>query len=170
MNVFEVVEKRRSVRCYKKTPVENEKVLRILEAARFGPSAANRQPCHFIVVTNPEVRKSLSKAYSADWFLQAPAVIVCCANPKEAWRRWDREEYWKVDAAIAMQNLILTATELGLGTCWIGAFKEKEVKKALNIPKNIRVVAMTPLGYPGETKTVATERKPLTEIVHYEKW
>jgi nitroreductase len=170
MNMFEIIEKRRSVRCYKKTPVENEKVMRVLEAARFGPSAANRQPCHFVVVTDPEVRKSLSKAYRADWFWEAPAIIVCCANPKESWRRWDGEEYWKVDAAIAMQNLILTATELGLGTCWIGAFNEKEVKKALNIPRYIRVVAMTPLGYSEETKTAATERKPLTEIVHHEKW
>ena len=95
---------------------------------------------------------------------------MCCANPKEAWRRWDREEYWKVDAAITMQNLILTATELGLGTCWIAAFDEKEAKKALNIPKDIRVVAMTPLGYSEEPKTIATERKPLTQIVHHEKW
>jgi len=170
MNVFEIIENRHSVRCYKKTPVENEKVMKILEAARFGPSAANRQPCYFIVVTNPEVRKSLSKAYAANWFLEAPAIIVCCVNPREAWRRWDGEEYWKVDAAIAMQNLILTATELGLGTCWIGAFHEKEVKKALNIPKDIRVVAMTPLGYSEETKTEATERKPLTQIIHNEKW
>ena len=68
-----------------------------------------------------------------------------------------------------MQNLILAATELGLGTCWIEAFPEKEAKKALNIPKHIRVIAMTPLGYPEETKTTMTERKPLTEIVHNEK-
>jgi nitroreductase len=102
--------------------------------------------------------------------MQAPAIIVACADPKKAWKRNDGEEYWKVDAAIAMQNLVLAATELGLGTCWIAVFNEKAVKKALNIPKHIRVVAMTPLGYPDEDKGPVTDRKTLNEIVHFEKW
>ena len=171
MNVFEALTKRRSIRKYQSKPVETEKITKILEAARLGPSANNQQPCYFIVITKPEIKQSLNTAYKAEWFLQAPVIIVCCANPKEAWRRgWNGEEYWKVDAAIAMQNLILEATELGLGTCWVANFDEKAAKKVLNIPNEIRVVAMTPIGYPGEEKGPVTNRKPLDKIVHNEKW
>lgn len=169
MSVFEVLKKRRSIRKYQNKPVEEEKINKVLEAARLAPSANNQQPCSFIVVTKPEVRESLRSAYKADWFVQAPAVIVGCANPKEAWRRGG-EEYWKVDSAIAMENLILAATDLGLGTCWVAAFDENQIKKALNIPRDIRVVAMTPLGYPDEGKDPVTDRKPLQSIVHHEKW
>ena len=87
-----------------------------MEAARQGPSAANKQPCHVIVVTKLEVKEGLRAAYKADWFVQAPTIIVVCADPKGSWRRNDGEEYWKVDAAIAMQNMILASTELGLGS------------------------------------------------------
>jgi len=173
MGVFETIQKRRSIRKYQNLPVEKEKIVKVLEAARLGPSAANNQPCHFIVVTDPGIRESLRGAYNRDWFLSAPVIIVVCANPKEAWRRKDGEEYWKVDGAIATQNLVLTATELGLGTCWVAGFEkngEKEIKKALNLPKNLKVVAMTPLGYPNEEKEPATDRKPLQTIVHNEKW
>ena len=170
MSVLDVLRKRRSIRKYLNKPVEEKKINQVLEAARLGPSAGNQQPCYFIVVTQPEVRESLRAAYNRDWFVQAPIIIVGCANPKETWRRSDGEEYWKVDLAIAMQNLILSATELGLGTCWIATLDEKAVKKALNIPKEIRVVAMTTLGYPDEEKEPVTDRKPLEEIVHHEKW
>lgn len=170
MSVLEILKKRRSIRKYQTKPVEKEVVTKILEAARLGPSAANHQPCHFIVVTDEEVRQRLKKSYNPDWFVNAPVIIVGCVNTKEAWRRKDREEYWKVDAAIAMQNLILAATEEGLGTCWIAAFNEKDAKKALDIPKNIRVVAMTPLGYPDEEKGLVSDRKPLDNFVHYNKW
>jgi nitroreductase len=82
----------------------------------------------------------------------------------------DGEEYWKVDIAIAMQNLVLAATELGLGTCWIAAFNEEAAKKALGIPEDVRVVAMTPLGYPDQEKGPVTRRKQLSTIVHYNQW
>ena len=90
--------------------------------------------------------------------------------PSVAWSRKGGEEYWKVDAAIAMQSLVLVAHELELGTCWIGAFNEDKVKEALNIPDQVRVVAMTPLGYPAEQKGPVKDRKPMDEIVHYEHW
>jgi nitroreductase len=168
MNVFETIQKRRSIRKYQNRPIEKEKLTKVLEAARMGPSAANIQPCHFIIVTDTKIRECLRPAYNADWFLKAPAIIVVCANPKESWQRKDGEEYWKV--AIAMQNLILTATELGLGTCWVANFDEKELKKSLNIPKDIKVVAITPLGYPDEEKGPAADRNPLEAMVHNEKW
>ncbi len=171
MSVFDVLQKRRSIRKYQTKPVEEEKINKILEAARLGPSANNQQPCSFIVVTKTEARERLASAYKANWFLQAPALVVGCVNPREAWRRGTfGEEYWKVDLAIAMQNLILVATELGLGTCWVANFDENAVKKVLNVPKDVRVVATTPLGYPDEEKGPVKERKPLLEMVHREQW
>ena len=170
MSVLEVLKRRRSIRKYIVRPVEAEKLALVLEAARLAPSACNLQPCSFIVVTKPEARKSLEASYKRDWFINAPAIIVGCANPKEAWSKKDDQDYWKVDLAIAMQNLVLAATELGLGTCWIAAFDEGAAKKALTIPKDVRVVAMTPLGYSDEEKGPVTDRKPLESMVHREKW
>lgn len=170
MDVLEAIKKRRSIRKYQKKPVEKEKLNKVLEAARLAPSASNMQPWHFIVVTDPKAKESLRASYNREWFVQAPVIIVACAVPEEAWLRRDGEEYWKVDTAIAMQNLVLASTELGLGTCWIAAFKEEEAKKALGIPEHVRVVAMTPLGYPAEEKGPVTDRKPLNNIVHYDKW
>ncbi len=170
MKVFDAIKKRRSIRKYKETVVEQEKLNAVLEAARLAPSADNKQPWIFIVVTDPQVKERLRSSYDREWFIKAPVIIVACAVPKKAWRRMDGEEYWKVDVAIALQNLVLTATELGLGTCWIAAFNEKAAKKALKIPEDVRVVAMTPLGYPDEEKGPVTGRKPLNSIVHYNQW
>jgi nitroreductase len=170
MDVFEAVKTRRSIRKYQDGAVEPEKLAKILEAARLSPSACNKQPWHFIVVSEKEARRRLFPAYRNEWFVNAPVIIAACVSPDEAWVRWDGEAYWKVDAAVAVQDMILVARELGLGTCWIGAFDEKKVKEALGIPVEVRVVALFPLGYPAEAKGVVTERKPLEEIVHYEKW
>ena len=139
MDVYEAIQKRRSIRKYTKQPVENEKLQKILDAARLGPSAANIQPCHLIVVTD---LSTLKEAYKAEWLQQAPTAIVVCASEKASWKRSDGLNYWIVDASIAMQNIILEATELGLGTCWIGAFDEGKLRKALNIPKDYKIVAI----------------------------
>jgi len=170
MEVSEAISTRRSIRNYEDQPVENEKLLNVLEAVRLSPSATNAQRWKFIVVTDPEVKESLRSSYDRDWFVSAPIIIVACALPDEAWARHDGEEYWKVDVTIAMQDLILAAWEKGLGTCWIGAFDEKEAKRALGIPEHVRVVAMTPLGYPAEEKGPVSDRKPLEEIVRYNRW
>ena len=170
MDVFEAVRTRRSIRKYEDKPVEKEKLSKILETARLSPSACNNQHWHFIAVTDKEVREKLFSAYNRNWFVKAPVVIVACSTPSKAWSREDGEEYWKVDAAIAMQSMVLVAHELGLGTCWIAAFKEDKVKEALRIPDEVRPVALTPLGYPAEQKGPVTERKPIEEIVHYECW
>jgi nitroreductase len=170
MDVQKAVRTRRSIRKYQPFEIPEEKLKRVLEAGRLSPSAANQQPWHFIIITKPENREKLRAAYAADWFIQAPAILVVCADPFQAWTRRDGEEYWKVDAAIAMQSMALAATEEGLGTCWIGAFDEREAKKALGIPEKIRVVAMTPLGYPAETKGEVRDRKPLEKILHREGW
>ena len=170
MEVFAAIRKRRSIRLYERKPVNEEKLNRVLEAGRLAPSADNRQPWRFIVVTDEKIKEKLRAAYDEEWFVSAPVIIVGCAVPKEAWVRMDGQEYWMVDVAIAMQNMILTATELGLGTCWIADFDEEAARKALKLPLGVRVVAMTPLGYPAEQKRPVGNRKPLSEIVHYNSW
>ncbi|MCP8304127.1 MAG: nitroreductase family protein [archaeon] len=170
MKVSEAIRLRRSIRRYKSKEVEKEKIMHVLEAGRLAPSAANRQPRHFIVITDSKVKERLVETYSKDWFIHAPVIIVACADPNEAWVREDGEEYWKVDVAIALQNMILCATEEGLETCWIVNFDEQAEKGALGIPPHIRVVAMTPLGYSDEVKGEVSNRKPLEEVIHLEHW
>ena len=170
MKVFDAICLRRSIRKYKSDPVEKGKLERILEAGRLSPSAVNKQPWHFIVVRDPSVRESLRASYGQSWFVNAPLIIVVCADPNSAWVRRDGEEFWKVDAAIALQDMILCATEEGLGTCWIGAFSEEPARRVLKIPEKIRIAAMTPLGYADESKEPVSDRKPLKKITHYEYW
>lgn len=112
-----------------------------------------------------EARKRAKAAYDAAWFVEAPVIVVACGVPREGWRRADGEEYWKVDVAIAMQSLILTATDLDLGTCWTANFNEEAAKMSLEIPGSWRVVAMTPIGYPAEEKQAVRDRKHSKEIV-----
>jgi len=170
MDTFEAIKSRRSIRSYQDKPVEEQKLLRILEAARLSPSAVNFQPWDFIVVKDPTTKQRLAQAYTRPWFAKAPIIVVSCATPEKAWKRSDGEEFWKIDAAIAMHSLILAATAEGLGTCWIGAFDEKKVKEALGIPESVRVVAMTPLGYAAEQKGQISDRRSLAEIIRYNQW
>jgi nitroreductase len=170
MNVFDAIKSRRSIRGFKNKLVEKNKILKIIEAARLSPSAANRQPWRFLVIDNPELKNKLAAAYNSDWFISAPVIIIACALPNQAWIRRDGEEYWKIDIAIAVQDIVLAAWELGFGTCWVGAFSEKAVKELLNIPENVRVVAMIPLGYPKAEKGNVINRKSFEEICSFNKW
>jgi nitroreductase len=166
MDFYEVVEKRRSVRGYRKDPVEEDKLQRVLNAARLAPSAANRQPWRFFVVRDAALRAKLLEAYSQKWFVEAPVIICACARPSEAWERGDGKSYADVDVTIAMDHLVLAATAEGLGTCWIGAFKPDRLRSVLGLPPDLEPVALTPLGYPaGAAKP--TRRKALDEIVEY---
>jgi nitroreductase len=167
LEVFEAIKKRRSIRKYERKVVEKEKLLNVLEAARLSPSAMNRQPYAFVVTREKVTIERLSSASNQEWV--APIIIVVCAFPEEAWVRDDGEEYWKADAAVAMNNMSLLACAEGLGTCWIAAFEEEKVKAILGIKSEARVVAMTPLGYPAEKKGPVTKRKGLDELVHYER-
>ena len=166
MDFYEVVKTRRSVRAYGTEPVEDDKLKRILEAARLAPTAANRQPLHFYVIRDPQTRQKLLEAYSQQWFADAPVIICACARPSEGWVRMDGKCYADVDATIAMDHLILAATAEGLGTCWIGAFNPPRLREVLSIPEELEPVAMTPLGYPAVQPT-AKPRKPLDEICEY---
>jgi len=161
MDVFEAIRVRRSIRKYKPDPVPESVLKEVLEAARLAPSWANRQCWRFIVVKDREKRKKITLR---DWAAEAPIVIVGCADPTASGTKFN-QQYYMLDMGIAMEQLMLAATEHGLGTCWIGGqFDEPTVKQVLNIPEGLRVVALTPLGYPDE-KPEAKPRKSLSEIV-----
>ena len=166
MNIYNIMKERRSVRSYKKESVPEEKLERILEAARNAPSAANRQPVCFFVIKDEKVKKQLKEAYNEEWFSTAPVIIGVCSIPEVAWKRGDGKNYADIDAAIAMDHLILAATEEGLATCWVAAFKVSVVKSVLHLPPGIEPVALTPLGYP-EIMPEPTHRKSLKELVKY---
>lgn len=170
MGVFEVIEKRRSIRKYRSQPLDQMNINRILEAARLAPSAANCQPWHFIVVTDPETRQKMKNVYDRDWFVSAPLILIGCADPEDGWVRRDGENYSEIDVAIAMQNMVLVATELGLGTCWVADFDEAAIHQILQIPEAKKIVAIITVGYPDTIKGVVTDRKSLNEIVHFKKW
>jgi nitroreductase len=172
MDVFEAVQRRRSIRAYDHTPVPDDKLIKILEAARLAPSAGNAQPWHFVVVTNNEKRRKIAEGgFFARFLAESPVVIVGCGDEKAS------PKWFTVDVAIAMQNMVLTATSEGLGTCWIGDFDEKLVKELLRIPENYRVVALLAIGYPRETLDVQGKvlhfirrRKKLKDIVSFEEF
>ena len=170
MNVHEAIEQRFSVRSYDAKPVEEEKLQRVLEAARLAPSAGNRQEWRFLVVRNPATRKQLSNAAMGQKFVaEAPVVIACCAETDNHMMACEQLCY-PIDVAIAVDHVTLCAAADGLGSCWIGAFDEAEAKEILDIPPHIRVVALLPVGYPEDPSQVEKNRLPLKEIVKYEKW
>ncbi len=169
--VFEIIKSRRSVRKFKPQPVEEEKLSRVLEAVRLAPSACNFQPYKFIVVRDEKIRKALVPACRSQGFIgEAPLIIVGATFPEKAYKRMGGSgNSHEVDLAIAFDHLTLAAWELGLGTCWIGAFAEEEVKIILDIPDDVRVVALTPLGYPDE-KPPFRNRKSFKELVSYDRF
>ena len=134
MEVFEAIQKRHSVRSYLPDKIPSEKMAKILEAGRLAPSAGNIQPWHFIIFTDQQKRKKLSKGRYAKFLVESPIVLVGCGDKKAS------PNWYAVDTTIAMQNMVLTATSEGLATCWIGSFNERQVKKLLNIPERFRVI------------------------------
>jgi len=169
MDVFAAISQRSSIRAYKTKEVEEDKLKKVLEAARLSPSASNRQEWKFIIVSNKDSRKKLAKAAFGQSFIEeAPVVIVACGTESKAMLSCGQPTH-TVDVSIACAYIILQAHELGLGTCWIGAFREDETKKILNIPEHVRVVAMIPLGYPNQSPSKKF-RKSLDQIVCYEKY
>jgi len=169
MEFMDLINGRYSVRRYESKPVEGEKLEKILEAVRVAPTAANKQPFKFIVVNTEGREEELKTIYGAEWFTQAPLVICGCAVPEEGWVRRDGKNYSEVDVTIAMDHLILEATNLGLGTCWIAAFNADAARKVLNLPEGVEPVLFTTLGYPADEPQPKT-RKELSQIVHYEHW
>jgi nitroreductase len=169
MEFWELISKRYSVRAYKADPVEEDKLHQVLEAARLAPTAANRQPFQVVVIHTAGREAELQRVYHRGWFTAAPLILCACALPAEGWVRADGKPYTEVDVAIAMDHLILAATTLGLGTCWIADFDAKAAREVLGLPDGVEPVAFTPLGYPADQPR-AKKRKPLSELVRYERW
>lgn len=169
MEFSNLIQRRYSVRAYKPDPVEDDKLQGLLEAARLAPSAANRQALRFIVIHTEGREEELQRIYNRDWFVQPPLVICACGIPSENWVRKDGKNYNDVDVAIAMDHLILAATDAGLGTCWIADFDANAAREVLHLPDQVEPIAFTPLGYPA-VQPGPKKRKDLSELVRYERW
>ncbi len=170
MTVEDAIKTRYSVRSYSERAVEAEKIHQVLEAARLAPSAGNRQEWRFVVVTDKNKRVQLAEAAAGQMFVsRAPCVIVCCAETDFHEMKCGQLTY-TIDLSIAIDHMTLRAVELGLGTCWIGAFYEAEVKRILDIPEEIRVVELLPIGYPADKGQPRKKRHDLNKIASYENW
>jgi len=153
MEVFEAIKKRRSIRNYFKKPISGEIIDKLIEALIWAPSAGNLQSRKFYFVFNEKIKKDLAEAaFGQDFIAQVPLVVVGCTDDKIVQRYGERGKnlYSICDVSASIENLMLVAEENNLGTCWVGAFDEKEVTKILNLPKNLRPIVIVPVGYPAE--------------------
>jgi len=170
MDVFAAIKKRRSIRRYLQEDIDGDRIAKLLEAARLAPSAGNRQPWHFFAVTELETRERLAgAAYGQTFVGQAPLIIVICADPERSAERYGdrgRQLYCLQDTAAAVENVLLCATALGLGACWIGAFDEEACATILKVTSGLRPVAMISVGYPDE-EPAPRPRRPLQQVVSY---
>lgn len=173
MELQDAIKNRRSIRKFLSIPVEWSKICAMLDAARLAPSAGNVQDWRFIVVTERDRISKLADAALGQKFIeQAPVVIVVCSDLDYINKHYGErgEELYSIqNCAAAIQNMFLTATELGLGTCWVGAFDENAVNRILTIPETVKPMAILPIGYPDE-KPRAPHRYPSTDVVYFEKY
>lgn len=170
MDFTRLINGRESIRSYDPTrPVDKAVLERILDAGRIAPSAANRQPWRFLVVSSREMLNQVRRCYQKPWFMDAPHILVLVGRTGEAWTRQDGWNSIETDLAIAMDHMVLAAENEGVGTCWVAAFDPAMLRSALNLASDDRVYAVTPLGYPrpGFAKRGKKERKALTDVVRY---
>ena len=169
MDVFEAVQARRSIREFEETAVPREKLERVLEAGRLAPSARNSEPWHFIVVTDEVKKKVLSHGRFAKFVAHAPVVIVACGDHEAS------PDWYAIDVALAVENMVLTAVNEGLSTCIVGSFEEKEIHSALGLPDNFEVLILLPIGYSNGKVDLSSKmlnlvrsRKTLTDVTSQE--
>lgn len=164
MSLIEVVLSRRSIRRYEQKEIPRDVLDKILEAGRQAPSAANKQPWHFIVLTDSKIKRELSKGLFNRFIKDAPVTVVGCAHKDLIAGKWSI-----VSTTIALQNMVIAAWAMGVGSCWIGDFKEEKVKRLLTIPENWNVGALVSFGYPAE-KPHSRKKKSMEEIVGFNKF
>ena len=171
MEFSQLIRQRYSVRAYKPDPVPDDLLAQVLEAGRLAPTAANKQPFRVIVIHTAGREAELRRIYHREWFTQAPLILCVCTVKAEAWRRamYDGKSHADVDATIAMDHMILAAADRGLGTCWIAAFDPAAAREILATPDGVEPVLFTPLGFPAD-ELRPKERRPLAELVKYERW
>ena len=169
MELKEVIEKRKSIRRYEGKPIPEDKLMKVLEAARLAPSAHNGQSWKFIVVKDADTRQKLCQASEGQVQVgEAPVIIAAVATSTDDLMKCGVPTY-AVDLAIAIDHMTLAAVDEGLGTCWIGRFSQEEASAALGVPDSCQVVTILPVGFPAEAGRQKT-RKALEEIVCYEKY
>lgn len=179
MTLDEIIDRRTSTRAFESRPVRREDIVTLAEAARAAPSACNSQTWRFIAVTDAVAierlcREAMRPVIPNKWLVQAPLVMVGCSRLDVVANRIGARvtgiEYYRIDLGIAMEHMVLKATELGLGTCWIGWFSTRKVRRILDIPGRIRVSALLAVGYPRQENVKKRNRKPLDQILFAEKW
>jgi nitroreductase len=169
MELMDVLRSRYSCRAYRPEPVEEEKFDRVLEAAVLAPTACNRQPFQVVVIRTPGREADLKRVYPKDWFWQAPLVLAVVGIPAQAWVRKDQRAYLDVDAAIAMDHMVLAAADQGLGTCWVAAFDAQAAREVLGLPDDVEPLLFSPLGYPADQRS-PKPRKARGQLVRYDRW
>ncbi|HIJ67067.1 MAG TPA: nitroreductase [Planctomycetes bacterium] len=168
MDVFEAIKRRYSCRSYEARSIEQDKLARVLEAARLAPSAKNLQDWRFVVVTDAEKRAKLVEAANNQKFVgTAAAIIVACSNSSHVMRCG--QAVGPIDVSIALEHISLQAVAEGLGTCWIGSFYPEKVRAVLGIPQDVAVIELMTIGYPADRQKPA-KREPIDKIVSYERW
>jgi len=176
MSVLDSIRMRRSIREYLSEEMPADVKGRLLESLRFAPSACNYQPWRFILIADAQRRKQVAEACEKQmWMADAPLIVAGCGVPQEAYKEMGGYgNSTEIDVAIALDHLTLVAAEEGLGTCWIGAFDEKAVRQILGVPEDVRIVALTPVGYPADKGALKTrmskKRKEPSEIFADERW
>ncbi len=166
-----LAQSRYSVRSYQPIPVENEKIVAVIEAALLAPSAVNFQPWKFVVVTEPELLAKLHGCYHREWFKSAPVCIVAIGDHDKGWHRpTDGKDYTDIDVAIAIDHLMLAAAEIGLGTCWICHFNAEKCAEIFNLEANLEPIAMIPIGYPIGLDRPEKKRKSMDQAVFWNRF
>lgn len=171
MTFADLARARYSVRAYQPDPVPDDLLAAVLEAGRLAPTASNRQPFRIVVIHTAGREEALGRVYSRPWFVAAPIVLAVCSVPSEAWARvnHDGRSYADVDAAIAMDHMVLAAADVGLGTCWVAAFDPAAAREVLGVPDEVEPLLFTPLGFPAD-RPKAKDRRSVEELVRYERW
>jgi nitroreductase len=169
MDFQTLIQERYSVRAYRPDEVGEDQLQAVLNAARLAPTAHNNQPFQLVVIHTRGREAELARIYHREWFYQAPLLLCICTLKDAAWVRRDGKNFAAVDAAIAFDHLTLAATELGLGTCWVANFVVGAAREVLGLPEEVEPLVFTPLGYPAD-EPKPKERKPLSELVRYERW
>ncbi len=171
MHFNQLLRERYSIRDYKTQKVSKALLMEVLEAGRMAPSAANKQPWSFILVSRDETLNKLKEVYDREWFKNVPQIIVVCGNHKESWKRsFDGKDHCDIDIAIAVDHMTIRASELGLGTCWVCHFNPEMVKEQMQLPEGIEPIALLPIGYPLVNKPPLKNRKSINSIVFEEKY
>ena len=164
MSFLDLVKQRYSCRSYQTKSVEQEKIDYVMECVRFAPSAVNKQPWRFHVITKDDDRKKLQQCYNREWFTTAPMYVIASVLHDEEWVRSDGKQHGDIDIAIAVEHLCLAATEQGLATCWVCNFDAEQCRQQFSLAANEEPAVLIPIGYAAdEAKEKA--RKTAEEII-----